>query len=54
MTILPRLAYLTYAKASDDPILNGLDTASVGAPIELKLDFSTQGTNLSMYASKEN
>lgn len=37
-------------KTSDDPILCGLDTASGGSPIELKLDFSTQGTNLSMFA----
>jgi hypothetical protein len=37
-------------KTSDDPILNGLSTASGGAPIELKLDFSAQNTDLSMFA----
>ena len=37
-------------KTSDDPLLNGLDTASGGAPIELKLDFSANNANLSMFA----
>ena len=37
-------------KTSDDPLLNGLDTASGGAPVELKLDFSANNANLSMYA----
>ena len=37
-------------KTSNDPIENGLNTAAGGAPIELKLDFSAQNTNLSMFA----
>ena len=37
-------------KTSDDPLLNGLDTASGGAPIELKLDFSANNAKLSMFA----
>jgi hypothetical protein len=37
-------------KTSNDPIENGLNTAAGGAPIELKLDFSAQTTNLSMFA----
>lgn len=37
-------------KTSDDPIENALNTASAGAPIELKLDFSANNTDLSMFA----
>jgi len=37
-------------KTSSDPLENGLNTAVGGSPIELKLDFSAQNTNLSMFA----
>jgi len=38
-------------KTSSDPgLLNGLSTATSGAPIELNLDFSSQNTDLSMFA----